>query len=115
MNKSITRLILAKLVSKKLRKGISHSHINPIISILFEEINNDLMQGDEVKIGKFLTIKLVKTNPRRHMNIWTQKISWSKGRFLLRMNIQSGLLKLIKKHLDVEKSFKNDSEEKTPK
>jgi nucleoid DNA-binding protein len=105
--KSVDRRFLAKYVSKKMNRLIHFSHIQSVISILLEEIMNDLLEGKEIEIGNFGTFLIKKMLPRRHYNYMTGQCEISVGRKLIRFKLNKKLRRILANNLDIEKTFKD--------
>src|ERR1035437_5463564 len=102
---SISKKDLWKLINKKLNRKIHHFHVFSIISILFEEMLNDLKAGKEIKIFNFGKLSLFPTKPSLHFDLFKKKLVVSSSYKLLRFLLAPKIAKKIKKHLDIEKTF----------
>lgn len=107
-NDSISKRMLWHYVNKKINRTIHHSHVLSIISILFEEIIEDLKAGKELNIHNFGKLSLNQTKPRVYYNVVYQKLMLSKGRKILKFSLSPLVRKKIVNFIDIDKTFGGD-------
>lgn len=75
---NISKRCLWRLINKKIKRLIHNYHVFSIISILFEEIIKDLIDGKSIKIHNFGILELVKTKPKNIMmlDLKNNAIKW---------------------------------------
>jgi nucleoid DNA-binding protein len=105
---NINKRLFWRYVNKKLNHIIHHAHVFSVITILFEEMVQDLKDGKEIKIHNFGTFALQSTKPRRHFNVLLQKIVQSKSHRILRFKLVPRIQKKLRSFLDIDKSFNSD-------
>ncbi len=103
MNIEITKRDFWRLVNKKINRSINSHHVINVISILFEEMANDLKDGKEINIFNFGTISLKKTKPRKYVHIISKNILESAGRKLLKFKVSKKFKKKILERVLVDK------------
>jgi|SRR6185436_11548354 len=102
---SITKRILWRYVNKKINRTIHHYHVFSVITILFDEILNDLKLGKELKIFNFGRLVIKELPSRKYYNIHDKTIRISNSHKILRFILSSKLRKELKKQLDVDLFF----------
>jgi len=105
---SISKRILWRFINKKLDHKIHHYHVFSIITILFDEILNDLKSGKDIKIFNFGTLSLDKTKPRLYFDIVRKKKILSAGNKILKFLLAPKIRKNIKDNLDIDLTFNGD-------
>ena len=108
MNKEISKKIFWKYVNLKINRKIHHSHIYAVISILFEEIVQDLLSDKEIKIFNFGTLSLNKTKAKKYYDVRFQRLMQSKGGRILKFELSKKNKKKLINCLDVDATFGND-------
>ena len=111
MNKiptSISKRVLWRYVNVKIKRIVHHYHVFSIISILFEEILKDLVSGKNIEIFNFGIFSLKENKPRLHYDISKKTFVVSKGRKVMRLALSPKVKKIICKHVDLDKTFKDD-------
>ena len=104
MSTSISRRNLWRYVNRKIKRIIHHYHVNAVITILFEEMLKDLVQGKEIKIANFGTLLLKKTKPRKHHNVLLRQMVVAPGRRLMRFFLTKKIHRKLIEFLDLDKS-----------
>lgn len=105
---NISKRNLWKIVNKKVKRFIHHYHVFAIITILFEEMLVDLKNSKDIKILNLGTISLKNMKPRHYHNVVEKKVMLSTPHKILRFKLFSKIKKKICKHLDIDKTFKDD-------
>lgn len=99
---SINKRILWKYVNLKIHRSIHYYHVFSIITILFDELLEDLKSGQEIKIFNFGSLQLKNTNPRRYHDVRFKKILLSKPHRILRFILAPVVRKKMCKHIDLK-------------
>ncbi len=105
---SISKRILWRYVNVKIKRIVHHYHVFSIITILFEEIIKDLVSGKSIEIFNLGVFSLKKNKPRLHYDISKKTFAVSDGRKVMRLSLSPKLKKIICKHVDLDKTFKDD-------
>lgn len=108
---NIDRRFFGRYVSRKLKHIYSLSHVEGVISILFEEIVQDLQNDVTIIIGNFGEFILKKLAPRKHQDIKTGELVLSPGYKTIRFQINNKLRRFLIENLDIDKTFKDDYNE----
>ena len=101
---NIDRRLFSRYVAKKI-KHISSTHIESIISILFDEMTQDLEKGITITIGNFGKFILETLGPRKHLNINSGEFTISPGNKILRFCLTKKLRLFLIKNLDIAKTY----------
>jgi len=107
MNK-ITRIrkdAFCRFVSNKINNILELSHICSVINILLDEMIKDLTEGKSIEIYNFGTLELKKIDNRPYHNINNGQLLMSKGQRAMRFTLLPKIKNIIKKNLDIEKTF----------
>ena len=104
---SISRLILWRYVSSKVKKIVECVHIISIIDILFREITNDLLEGKTIKIKNFGKLKLVDTKSRLHYDMVRKNLQKSEPKKMLKFTLADKIKNKLRDSLDIDKTFPN--------
>lgn len=102
---SINKRTIWRFINLKIKRSIHHYHVFSIISILFEEIIQDLKKGKDIKIFNFGTLSFKETKPRRYFDVRYQKIMLSKSHRIMKFSLTKKIKKRICELLDIEKTF----------
>lgn len=102
---NIDRRFFGRYVARKLKHFYSLSHVEGIISILFEEILQDLQNGIPIIIGNFGKFVLKKMAPRKYQNIKTGEYAISPGNKTLRFYLSKKMRRYLYQKLDIAKTF----------
>jgi nucleoid DNA-binding protein len=105
---SIDKRVLWRYVNKKINRVIHHYHVFSVINILFDEIVEDLKQGNQIRIANFGVLELKETKPRKHFDFKKQKIVLSRSYKILRFSLSEKIKKKLTKYLDLDATFKDD-------
>lgn len=108
MNQEISKKIFWRYVNKKINRSIHHYHVFSVISILFEELINDLINDKEIKIFNFVKLKLSRPRAKRYFNVVSRCMQESSGNRLLKFSLSPKLKKRLVQSLDVDKTFPNN-------
>lgn len=92
--------LFVNYVVNKMDRTINESHINSVITILFEEVMADFMQRKRFKIGNFGVFSLKKMRSRKYFDFRFQKVVECAGgknvlKFLAIQKIRDLLCSLI--------------------
>jgi nucleoid DNA-binding protein len=107
MTLSIEKVDLAKYVNAKL-KQISYVHIVSVMSILFEEIVVDLLNGKDIEIHKFGTLSLVQMADRKYLDYRFKEIMEAKGKKAMRFFLARKIKKILCQAVDLDRLFFDD-------
>lgn len=105
---NISKRCLWRLINKKIKRLIHNYHVFSIISILFEEIIKDLIDGKSIKIHNFGILELVKTKPKKYHDVRFKKIMQSNGNMIMKFNLTRKIKKKLCAHIDINKTFQNE-------
>lgn len=105
---SISKRVLWRYVNIKINRVIHHFHTLSVISILFEEILNDLKANKQIKIHNFGTLGLKVMPSRRYFHVKYKKIMEAKGKKILRFTLSPAIHAKIKKYIDLDKTFEGN-------
>ena len=98
----INKRSLWKYIIRDVNHFVHNLHIFSIISILIDEILQDLKKGNEIKIVNFGVLKLDKTKSRKFRNIKTGKWEISTPKTTLVFKLSRRLKKFIAEQKDME-------------
>lgn len=107
---SITKRILWRYVNQKIKRSIHHYHVFSIITILFDEILNDLKNEKQLEIFNLGKLNLKKLPPRRYYDVNDRKVKISNPHKILRFALSNKLKNKLKNHLDIKSTFKDTNE-----
>jgi len=102
---SINKRMLWQYVNRKINGAIHNTHVFSVICIMFDELFEDLMQGKEIKITNFGTLKLKEMKPRRYHNVRSRSMVQSEGHNILRFTLFSKIRTKICEYLDLDQTF----------
>lgn len=105
---SVDKRKLWRYVNLKINRLIHHYHVFSIISILFDEMLQDLKQGKSIKIFNLGTLSLKQMKPRKYYDVRYQKVMVSEGHKILRFTLAPSLRKKMVDRLDLDKTLGND-------
>ncbi|CAB4197023.1 Histone-like DNA-binding protein [uncultured Caudovirales phage] len=111
MNKiptSISKRVLWRYVNIKIKRIIHHYHVFSVITILFEEMLKDLISGKNINIFNLGIFSLKQNKPRLHYDISKKTFAVSNGRKVMRLALSPQVKKIICKHVDLDRTFKDD-------
>lgn len=97
-----------RFVNKKINHLINHAHVLSVISILFEEMVTDLLNGKEIKIHNFGTLSLQETKSRQYHDVRYKRVMQSAPHRILRFKLAPQIRKKLRGLLDIDKTFKDD-------
>lgn len=105
---NVNKRMFWRYVNTKIKRVINHLHVLSVISILFEEMIEDLKKGKEIKIHNFGTLSLQKNKPRQYHDVRYKQVMLSEARHLLRFKLASPIRKKLRSLLDIDKTFKDN-------
>jgi nucleoid DNA-binding protein len=105
MNDKIFPSKLYKIVSQKLKGIIPVYHVRGVISILLEELRDELLETGEIKIGNFGDFHYQKLPDKRHVNISTKKMDITRGHRAVRFKLSKAISRILTSNLDIDKTF----------
>lgn len=105
---SIGKKVLFSYVNNKINHLVKYYHVYGVISILFEEMIKDLVDGKEIKIYNFGTIYLRQNKSRKYFDVRFQKIMQSRENKILKFKLSPTLRKKLCNEIDVDRTFKDD-------
>lgn len=108
MSLSISKRDLWHYVNRKIKRLIHHYHVFSVISILFEEMVNDLRAGKEIKIANLGTLVLKNTPPRRYHDVRYHKMMESPGHRIMRFFLAKPIRKKLCNSLDLDVKLKDN-------
>lgn len=108
MSLSISKRDLWHYVNRKIKRLVHHYHVFSVISILFEEMFQDLKNGKEVKIANFGTLVLKDTPPRRYHDVRLRQMMQSSGHRVLRFFLAKPIRKKLCDALDLDSKIKGN-------
>lgn len=111
LNSLISRAKLYALVYLKLNQQIEYQHVRNVISILFEEIGNELFKKGKFVIDNFGSLTLKRMKPRNFYNYQTKQLQKSKGNNIVRFQLFNKLRLIILSNLDIARTFEDDNNE----
>lgn len=92
-------------VISKLYGQIHNLQISAVISIFLDELLKDLLSGKKIKFHNLGDLYFKINQPRKHFNVWTQKVELSDKNRILIFDIAFKLKKNMAKFLDIDKTF----------
>lgn len=102
----VSKVRLQKYVHSKLNRIFHSFQILNVITILFEEMLQDLQNGKEIEIHNLGIIRIQKTKPRLHCNIAKEnKQILSKGSKKLTFQMPYRIKKRLRGMLDLDKTY----------
>lgn len=105
---NITKRMFWRYVNVKLNRSIHHYHVFSVISMLFDEMLQDLKDGKEIRIFNFGSITLEDTKPRLYHDVTQRKFVLSKKHKILKFKLREKFKKIFLENIDVDKTFKGD-------
>ncbi len=105
---SISKKVLWQYVNLKINRSIHHAHVFSVITILFDEIVKDLVNGKEIKIVNFGTLILKELKPRKYHDVRYMRVMQSNGSKILRFSLTPKIRKKICDFLNIDKTFGDD-------
>ena len=105
---SISRQVLWYYILGKINNTIHHAHVFSVMSILFEEILNIMISGNELKIINFGTLILKKMGPRLHHNVRNNTMVYSGGNKSLKFSVAPKIRNKLCNNLDIDRTFNDD-------
>lgn len=103
--KSINKCKLVDLVNKKLPQ-VKRKHVNDIIHIFFEQIQNDLFKDKIIEIGNFIKFSLHRMPEKKGRSYYTGEIITTKAFNKLQVSLNSRLSKKLMKYFDTSSDEK---------
>lgn len=108
MNIEISRRPFWRFINKKFNGMVHNYHVLSVISILFDEITQDLKDGKRIKINNLGTLFIFKTMPKKYHSVVHRKIMMSAEGKILKFEISKELKKKLIEFLDLDKTFGDD-------
>ena len=105
LSESIDKRVLWRYVNLKINRTIHHYHVFSVISILFDEILEDLKSGKKIKIHNFGVFELKKSLPRKHFNLIKKEVVLSRGYKIIKIFLNKEIKKKLCKLLDLDATF----------
>jgi nucleoid DNA-binding protein len=109
------REMVCDYLHKKLKQDIAKHHIEAVLSILLDEISNELKRGGAIVIKNFGRLFLKTMKPREHHNVVSGERVVSPGKRVLRLRLEEKIRKYLLKRLDIDKTFGAPYNEDAPK
>ena len=103
---AIKKARLVELVEKRIPIKVDPLHIASIISILSEEICQDIVSKGKFTIKNFGTFILRQVPSRKFFNFQTQQVEQSVGNKQFQFRLTKSLRKLICDNINIDKTFK---------
>lgn len=100
MSVSISKRDLWHYVNRKIKRLIHHYHVFAVISILFDEMIQDLKAGKEIKITNLGVLVLKETPARRYHNVRLRCVMEAPGHRVLRLFLSKPIRKKLCESLD---------------
>lgn len=111
MSSNISKRDLWHYVNRKIKRLIHHYHVFSVISILFDEMVQDLREGKEIKIKNLGIFVLKKSGPRRYHDVRFGKIMESPGYRVMKLFLAKSIRKKLRESLDLDKKIKENYHE----
>jgi|SRR5277367_4299886 len=108
MSPNISKRDLWRYVNRKIKRLIHHYHVFSVISLLFDEMIQDLKDGKEIKIANLGTIVLKETPPRKYHDVRFRRIMESPGHRIMRLFLAKPIRKKLCDSLDLDKKKKDN-------
>lgn len=105
---NITKRIFWRYVNIKIKRAIHHYHVFAVISILFEELLQDLKNFKDINISNFGILSLKETKPRLYHDVTKKQVVLSKKNKILKFKLSGKLKRYFLKKIDVDKTFGSD-------
>lgn len=105
---SISKRALWRYVNRKIKRTIHHYHVFSVLTILFDEMIADLLQGKRIKIFNFGTLSLKQLKPRKYFDVRFQRVMQAKAHKILRFTLAPAFRKKLVDHVDLDKTLKDD-------
>ena len=97
---SIGKRDFLTILRKRLDYFVNHMHIAAVVSILLDEIVNELRAGRDIKIGNFATLSLRKNKSKKFAQAWSGLRGITTPRNKLKLKLVHPLRKLISRDID---------------
>lgn len=104
--KTLNRKILWKNTCKKINNSVHSKHVYAVMSILFDEIRKDLLNGNKIKINNLFTLKKKDGYLKKHYNYVLKKITESKAREKILITVSPKLRNKIIYYFDLDETKK---------
>lgn len=108
MKKRIDKKSLWIYINKKINRAVHHYHVFSVLSLLVEEILQDLKQGKNIKIFNFGNFQLLKNKPMVITQVDTKQKVLIPGTYRIKFKISPRLRKKISNYLDFDKISENN-------
>lgn len=102
---NISRRTFAFYINKKVDHIIHSYHILSIITLLFEELLQDLKKKKEIKVFNLGSLFIEETKPRWYYDLFKKEKRFSSTNNIIRFVLCEKLNKIIQDNTDMEKTF----------
>lgn len=100
---NISKRGLWRYVNRKIKGAVHHYHVFSIISLLFEEMIQDLRSGKEIKIKNLGILVLKEMPPRMYHNVRLHKMMQSSGHRVIRLFLAKPIRKKLCESLNFDR------------
>ncbi len=111
MIKKIDRVALSKYVNRKIKRKINHHHVFSVISILIDELIEDLKQDKQFKIINLGIFGVKRTAPRKYFIKFRNKHLITRSKRKIFFKVANKFKKKLISFLDIDKMIKNNTGE----
>lgn len=108
MDLNISKRNLWHYVNLKIKRLIHHYHVFSVISILFDEMIKDLLNGKQIKIVNFGVFELKNSSARKYHDVRFHKIMESPGHRVLRLFLSKPIHVKLRNEVNIDKKIKDD-------
>jgi nucleoid DNA-binding protein len=109
MANSTDRVALYKYINRKIKRKINHHHVFSVLSILFDELINDLAQDKKIKVTNFGIIGIRRSKPIRYRIKFRNKEIITRSKRKVYFKVAKNFKKKMIKFLDLDKMFKENT------
>lgn len=103
--KEVTKTQLCAMVIKKIKGASHYSHVNAVMTLLFEEMFKDFIDGKEFKIVNFGKFKLEMPRKVRYLNYTSKTVSETLTRRFFTFKMNTYFKYYLNQSLDLQKTF----------
>ena len=107
-NINVSKRDLWHYVNRKIKRLIHHYHVFAVISILFDEMTQDLKDGKEIKIANLGVLILKNMPARKYHDVRFKRVMESPGHRVLRLFLSKVIRKKLCTALDLDTPKKDD-------
>ena len=108
MNQEINKRVFWRYINLKINRTIHHYHVFAVISILFEEMINDLVSGKDIKIFNFGKLSLKESKPKKYFDVRFSQVMSSKGGKLLKFSLSKKFRDKLINYINLDETKKGD-------